>query len=112
MLLLKVYLNTEVSILEVEKRRDDSIDQKAVNDAIVYAVKKGADIISISLGWKYDDGYLKTALLYAQEKHVLAFAATSNDGIRDLSGMMYPARAHNVINVDSPAYHRISKRVA
>ena len=59
-------------------------------------MEKGADIISISLGWKYDNGHL-----YAQEKHVLVIAATSNDGIRDSSGMMYPARAHNVISVDS-----------
>ncbi|OCL01092.1 subtilisin-like protein [Cenococcum geophilum 1.58] len=101
MLLLKVCPNAEVSILKVVERHGDSIDQKAVSDAIVYAVEKGADIISISLGWKYDNGHLKTALLYAQEKHVLVFAATSNDGIRDSSGMMYPARAHNVISVDS-----------
>ena len=54
MLLLKVCLNAEVSILKVEEHYGDLIDPKAVSDAIVYTVEKGADIISISLGWKYD----------------------------------------------------------
>ena len=65
MLLLRVCLNAEVSILKVKERYGDSIDQKAVNDAIVYAVGKGADIISISLGWKYDDVLTKIGFTYS-----------------------------------------------
>ena len=65
MLLLRVCLNAEVSILKVEERHGDSINQKAVNDTIVYAVGKGANMISISLEWKYNDVSTKIGFTYS-----------------------------------------------
>jgi tetratricopeptide (TPR) repeat protein len=101
MLLLRTCPNAEVRCFKVVKKHGDEINPQVVHDAMCYAVDKGADIISVSLGWDSDRKELKKALLYAQSHERLVFAATSNDGIRKPSGMAHPARASNVISVDS-----------
>jgi len=101
MLALQVCRNAELMILRVVQKRTDVIKATVAADAIRHAVKKGADIISISLGWKYASDEVNSALLEAQAKQVLIFAATSNEGVRDPTGIAHPARALTVISVDS-----------
>lgn len=100
-LALKVCPNAEICILKVLQKRGEGISREIVGKAICHAVKHGADVISISLGWHYDDETsLEQAIEYAKTSNVLVFAATSNDGNRENLGVMYPARALNVISVD------------
>lgn len=99
-LALKVCPNSEICILKVLKRQGEGISRESVEKAIYYSVNHGANIISISLGWHYDETSLEKALDYARSNNVLVFAATSNDGNREDPGIMYPARASNVISVD------------
>ena len=100
-LLLQVCPNAEVSILRVVRKQTDVLQSKAVSEAIIHAVDSGADIISMSLGWIYGHTDVEKALLYAAQHNVLVFAATSNDGIRHPTAVAFPARAYNVISVDS-----------
>jgi len=100
-LLLQVCPNAEIMVLRVVEKHGDAIKPKAVSEAINHAIDKGADIISISLGWNYPSDDMKDALERAQRDNVLVFAATSNDGSRKRTGIAYPASAINVIAVDS-----------
>ncbi|CAN9414345.1 unnamed protein product [Alternaria alternata] len=81
---------------------NEPIEKQHVADAITDAVKKKVDIISMSLGWQLNDNdALDASIQRAREQKVLLFAASSNEGIWAKSGMAYPARAMEVIAVDS-----------
>lgn len=81
---------------------NEPIEKQHVADAITDAVKKKVDIISMSLGWQLNDNdALDAAIQRAREQKVLLFAASSNEGIWAKTGMAYPARAMEVIAVDS-----------
>ncbi|OCL06218.1 subtilisin-like protein, partial [Glonium stellatum] len=102
MLVLQVCPNADLYVARVLERHNEQIDPFVVAKAIEYAVQKwGVDIITMSLGWTYEYECVKKKLLLAQNANILVFAATSNEGTGDRSGIAFPARASNVISVDA-----------
>ena len=69
---------------------------QAIRDAVdVY----GADIINVSLGIKKDTEELRSAVEYAESKHVLVVSAVGNDGAG--GAPYYPAAYKSVLGVGS-----------
>ncbi|KAF2492480.1 hypothetical protein BU16DRAFT_594086 [Lophium mytilinum] len=101
-LLLKVCPWADIYVYRVIESQLGSIRQDLVAAAIEDAAGK-VDIISMSLGWERDDPQVGEALERAKKKGVLLFAASSNDGVN--GGMSFPARADEVIAIDSANYH-------
>jgi subtilisin family serine protease len=82
---------------------EDEVEIKpsVVADAIKWAMKKKVDIINMSFGWQSDQPLVEDAIEKAHKAGILLFAATSNEGAQEKSGMAYPARDSNVIRIDS-----------
>lgn len=104
-ILLKVTPYAKIYIYRIAQDKEKNISPKTVAAALEDAVTLGVDIVSMSFGWNYENGedykQLRTALWKCISNDVLLFAATSNDGLRSLSGMPYPARADGVIAIDA-----------
>ena len=83
-----------------------------VVNAINYAVSKKVDIISMSLGGKFDDRNLHNAIKEAVKKDILVVCAAGNDGDRkkDTVEISYPAGYNEVISVGSINLNRKSSR--
>ena len=64
---------------------------------IRYAVRKGADVINLSLAGRYSDGQTRAAVRYAVKKNVVVVAAAGNAGCG--APASYPAAYPNVIGV-------------
>lgn len=72
-------------------------DNKNVTRAILWAVERGADIITMSLGSEYPSSDMENAIKYAKSKNVVIFCAAGNSGID--SGIQYPAKYSTTISI-------------
>ncbi|MEX2143290.1 MAG: S8 family serine peptidase, partial [Anaerolineales bacterium] len=78
---------------------DGSGSVDGVANGIIYAAKRGADVINLSLGMSHSCGCSKTlakALNYAFERGSLIIAAAGNDYV---SGLAYPASSSRVMAI-------------
>lgn len=92
-------VNWQTKILPIQALNDDGYGNSiTVADSIYYAVDRGANIISVSLGTDYEDPYLREAIFYAQEAGAIVVAAAGNDGCDCL---VYPANYPEVLAVGS-----------
>lgn len=74
---------------------------------IVYAVKKGADVINLSLAGDQADAQTRAAVAYAVKKNVVVVAAAGNRGCG--ASPTYPAAYPNVIGVGAiDRYNRVA----
>lgn len=84
-------------ILPIQAMDDDGYgDTLSVGRSILYAVDRGADVISISLGTAASDQFVLETIEEAIEAGVTVVAAAGNDGC---DCMVYPARYPEVIGV-------------
>ncbi|MBR4517942.1 MAG: S8 family serine peptidase [Victivallales bacterium] len=81
------------NVLDTETGNGSTFDLAA---AIVDAVDRGADLISMSLGTYDDSGILHDAVNYALTNNVLLVAAAGNNGVEDVC---YPAAYEGVLAV-------------
>ena len=72
---------------------------EAITKAIEFAIKHKVDIITMSLGSKYELKNVKSAIATASERNILIFCAAGNSGINQ--DIMYPARDKNTISIGS-----------
>lgn len=84
----------------------------SVIEAINYAVQKGVNIISMSLGGKIDDENLHKAIINAKNKNILVVCAAGNDGDNNSKSIEknYPAMYNEVISVGSINTNKESSR--
>lgn len=84
-------------ILPIQALDDDSTgDTLSVGRSIYYAIDRGADVISLSLGSTLPDDYVRGAVRAALAKGIVVVAAAGNDGC---DCMVYPAHYPEVIGV-------------
>ncbi len=78
-----------------------------IAEAVYYAVDKGADVISMSLGAQgiSTSSIMDPALAYAEDHGVLVVAAAGNDG--DVTTISYPAINPTVLSVGATGYDKI-----
>lgn len=81
-------------------------------DGINYSVKQNVNIISMSLGGKYDDIALHDAIKNAVNKGILVVCAAGNDGDAKAktTELSYPAAYNEVISVGSINANKESSR--
>jgi hypothetical protein len=85
------------TILPIQALDDNSYgDTRSVGDAINYAVARGADVISISLGTSLPDAYVEQAVRAATAAGIVVVAAAGNDGC---DCMVYPANYPETVAV-------------
>jgi hypothetical protein len=75
---------------------DDTGDTLSVGRSIYYAINRGADVISISLGSDLPDDYVRQAVQAALKQGIVVVAAAGNDGC---DCMVYPANYPEVVGV-------------
>ena len=96
--------NVEIIPVQVGVRSSSSSAQEAPTDkiakGILYAIVSGAQVINLSLGWRFDqDSVLMRQMIeHALEKDVLVVAAAGNDAH---DGPVYPCSYEGVICVAS-----------
>lgn len=78
---------------------DGSGSNKNVAEGIVWAVDRGVDIITMSLGSEHPSIQIEKAIQYAKEHNVIIFCAAGNSGIE--SGIQYPAKYKHTISIGS-----------
>lgn len=84
-------------VLPLQALDDDSYgDTISVGRAINYAVARGADVISLSLGSAVPDSYIRDAVQKATAAGIVVVAASGNDGCEC---MVYPANYPEVVGV-------------
>lgn len=84
-------------ILPLQALDDDSYGNSlTVGRSIYYAVEQGADVISISLGTAYQDGYVREAVEAATAAGIVVVASSGNDGC---DCIVYPANYPEVVAV-------------
>ena len=88
--------NASILAYEVLGGETDSGSAFDLANAIVDAVDRGADIISMSLGTYSDSAILQNAIDYALEKQVIVVAAAGNNGVEEVC---YPAAYDGVLAV-------------
>ncbi|GGD92557.1 hypothetical protein GCM10010911_58970 [Paenibacillus nasutitermitis] len=76
-------------------------DEERLGEAILYAVKKGAKIVVLSVGLYRYSPYMKDIAMYAESKGVLLVAASGNDGktLGAKAKVKYPAAYPSVLAV-------------
>ena len=90
-------LNWQTKLLPLQALDDTGTGYTStIAQAIRYAVDRGADVISMSLGTDQPDEVLQIELQYAADHNVTVVAAAGNDGCDCLS---YPANYPEVIAV-------------
>ena len=72
-------------------------DNNNVAKAILWAVDRGSDMITMSLGSEYPHKATQQAIEYARSKNVIVFCAAGNSGIE--SGIQYPAKYQHTIAI-------------
>lgn len=101
-------INDKVSIIPVKVLGRDGYGANSdIAKGIMYAVKKKAKVINISIGGGFPSRAVEEALAYAKKQGVLAVVASGNEGANKLS---YPARSPYVLSVGSS--NRLDKRSA
>lgn len=84
-------------ILPIQALDDDSYgDTRSVGRAIFYAVSRGVDVISLSLGSTLSDDYVKRAIEAATKAGIVVVASSGNDGCECIA---YPANYPEVVAV-------------
>ncbi|WP_246070753.1 S8 family serine peptidase [Paenibacillus kobensis] len=80
---------------------DGSGDESKLGEAILYAVRKGARIVVLSVGLYRYSPYMRDVVQYAESKGVLLVAATGNDGmlLGSRAAVKYPAAYPSVLAV-------------
>jgi len=92
-----VSLNWQTKILPLQALDDTGTGYtSAIAQAMHYAVDRGVDVISLSLGSNVPDDVMRVELDYAAANNVVVVAAAGNDGCDCLS---YPANYSDVIAV-------------
>ncbi|WP_214847346.1 S8 family peptidase [Exiguobacterium sp. s193] len=92
-------INAKASIIPIKVMGADNAGMNSdIAKGIIYAVKKKAKVINLSLGGWFSSRTIEEALAYAKKHDVLVVAATGNDGFSLLS---YPARSEYVLSVGS-----------
>jgi len=90
-------VNWRTRILPIQALSDDGSGTSiSVARSIRYAVARGANVISLSLGGTYPDSYIRQAVQEAITAGVIVVAATGNDGCECVS---YPANYPEVVAV-------------
>jgi thermitase len=72
-----------------------------VSKAIIYAVDKGAKVLSLSLGRGGTSTVLEDAVNYAFNKNTTLFAAAGNSNLDSATSPFYPASYKNAVSVGS-----------
>jgi tetratricopeptide (TPR) repeat protein len=91
-LLLQVAPETDVYIANVWHPETEGIEPSHVAEALKWAIsEKKVDIISMSLGWDNWKHKVAEQINFARQKHILVFAAASNDGRLENDYGVYPA---------------------
>jgi len=80
---------------------DGSGDESKLGEAILYAVRKGARIVVLSVGLYRYSPYMRDVVQYAESQGVLLVAATGNDGtlLGSRAAVKYPAAYPSVLAV-------------
>ncbi len=90
-------VNWQTRILPLQALDDDGVGYTlTVAAAMRYAVDRGVDVISLSLGTSSPDETIKDEIDYATANNVLVVAAAGNDGC---NCMVYPANYSEVLSV-------------
>lgn len=85
------------TILPIQALNDDGYgDTRSVGNAINYAVARGANVISLSLGTSLPDSYVEQAVRAATAAGITVVAAAGNDGC---DCMVYPANYPETVAV-------------
>ena len=80
--------------------RGDGTEQD-LGEGILYAVRKGAKIVVLSVGLHRQSPYMQDIVQYAENQGVLLVAAAGNDGVTngEKANVKYPAAYPTVIGV-------------
>ncbi len=90
-------INWKTKILPLQALSDDGDGYTStVAEAMHYAVDRGVDVISLSLGADIPDELILEEINYASAHNVLVVAAAGNDGCNCL---LYPANYEDVLSV-------------
>ncbi len=73
--------------------------QDELADGIMAAVKGGAQVISMSIGYSAPSGVVRAALQYAYSHGVVLVASAGNSGHKSLAPVSFPAEYPGVISV-------------
>ncbi|MCW2839639.1 MAG: hypothetical protein JWR55_1122 [Aeromicrobium sp.] len=95
-------LASQAKILPVRVLRTSGVgDTYTVARGITYAVRKGADVINLSLAGAVGDAHVEAAVAYAVRKGVVVVAAAGNSGcnVKGSYSPAYPAAYPGVIAV-------------
>ena len=81
--------------------KDGAGDESKLGEGILYAVRKGATIVVLSVGLYRYSAYMRDIVQYAESKGVLLVAASGNDGMQLGSrvAVEYPAAYPTVLAV-------------
>ena len=91
-LVLQVAPESDIYVANVVRRGRDGIEPKHVAEALKWAINdKKVDIISLSLGWDEWKHSIAEQINEARQKHILIFAAASNNGRFKPDYGSYPA---------------------
>lgn len=97
--------NATLMIIKADRPSDHGFEVASLSTAINYAVAKGADIINMSLGSAYNNGYysevMKTAVDAAEAAGVLVICAAGNESYEHAG---YPAAFDSTIAVSATKY--------
>lgn len=108
-LLIQTAPQADLYIANVRRKGKDSIQPKAVANALAWAMEEEVDIISMSFGWEGEQKEVSEQLNLARDK-ILLFAAVSNDGENGPPEGVFPAWHPSVFCVHScDPYGRQSK---
>ncbi|WP_214803677.1 S8 family peptidase [Exiguobacterium sp. ERU656] len=92
-------INAKASIIPIKVIASNNTGSNSnIAKGIIYAVKKKAKVINMSLGGGFSSLAIEDALAYAKKQGVLVVVATGNDGTSRLS---YPARSKYALSVGS-----------
>ncbi|MFF2466083.1 S8 family serine peptidase [Streptomyces mirabilis] len=91
-------LAPKAAILPIRVSDGSAVDPQLLAQALVYAVRHGADVINISMTTPVADPELRNATKYALDHHVIVVAAAGNNGDSG-NPVEYPAAFPGVLAV-------------
>ncbi|KAF2737107.1 subtilisin-like protein, partial [Polyplosphaeria fusca] len=101
-LILRVAPRAEIYSARILKGWESTIDPANVEEALKHCIDVWkVDIISMSFGFDKAHAGIEAQLHRASGKHILVFAAASNDGATKANNIAWPAREKNVFCVFS-----------
>ncbi|OCL14569.1 subtilisin-like protein [Glonium stellatum] len=101
-LLLRVARGADIYIARILRGNEKTINTENVVEALKCCIDEwNVDIISMSFGYEKEQPEIEKQLKRADNHNILVFAAASNDGASKPINIAWPARATNVMCVNS-----------